>query len=427
MPVSYTKVGWKNRVVQRPRTYTETTNQDSSVTHTPAPGTVVQAGTPRSAENMDHMDQGIKDCADMVNTLEVGLRQTQTTLNTHNTRISNNERSITDIQRVNEQQSSDIARLTSAHNALAEDEEALEGRTDAHIAKRDNPHNVTKEQLGLGSVPNVSTNNQTPTYSEASSNQNLSSGETLSTAFGKIARGLKQLWTHIARTDNPHSVTKTQVGLGNVPNVTTNNQTPTYNQASTLANLSSGETLATAFGKISKAIYDFIAHLADEGNPHAVDLFQAAAQDFQNAWGDPAAVGTYIGNGSAQATLTVNSTSVRGQKIDLSFTPSKVAIFVPYTELTIGYSEGQLTQYNPLDVACGAKLGVVLIGPNLNYYHSGCGNLRTVAPQQVLRNNHGGAVVYGSSFIVQAFNNQDNDTTMRVNSKNARYMYMAWR
>ena len=61
-----------------------------------------------------------------------------------------------------------------------------------------------------------------------------------------------QLNSHISNTSNPHKVTKSQVGLENVPNVTTNNQTPTYTEATTLTNITSGETLSTAFGKIKK-------------------------------------------------------------------------------------------------------------------------------------------------------------------------------
>ena len=53
--------------------------------------------------------------------------------------------------------------------------------------------------------------------------------------------------------------TPEQVGLGNVPNVATNDQTPTYSQASTLANLTSGEKLSVSLGKIMKAIADFIS------------------------------------------------------------------------------------------------------------------------------------------------------------------------
>lgn len=75
---------------------------------------------------------------------------------------------------------------------------------------------------------------------------------------------------HVADTSNPHSVTKKQVGLGNVPNVTTNNQTPTYSVASSLANLASGEKLSTAFGKISKAISAIIDHINNKQNPHDV-------------------------------------------------------------------------------------------------------------------------------------------------------------
>ena len=62
---------------------------------------------------------------------------------------------------------------------------------------------------------------------------------------------------------NPHNIKPSTIGLGNVPNVSTNDQTPTYTQASTLAELVSGEKLSIVLGKVKKAIYDFIAHLAD--------------------------------------------------------------------------------------------------------------------------------------------------------------------
>lgn len=68
---------------------------------------------------------------------------------------------------------------------------------------------------------------------------------------------------HIANTNNPHQVTKDQVGLGNVPNVATNDQTPTFTEASTLANIESGSTLADIFGKVKKAISSLISHLAN--------------------------------------------------------------------------------------------------------------------------------------------------------------------
>lgn len=68
---------------------------------------------------------------------------------------------------------------------------------------------------------------------------------------------------HVGDKSNPHGVTKAQVGLGNVPNVATNDQTVTYTDSSTLTTLSSGEKMSVAFGKIKKAISDLISHIAD--------------------------------------------------------------------------------------------------------------------------------------------------------------------
>ena len=82
---------------------------------------------------------------------------------------------------------------------------------------------------------------------------------------------------HITDMGNPHKVTKNQVGLGNVPNVTTNNQEPTYMQASVLENIVSGETLSTSMGKIQKAIDESIKHFADKENPHEVTTEQINA------------------------------------------------------------------------------------------------------------------------------------------------------
>ena len=68
---------------------------------------------------------------------------------------------------------------------------------------------------------------------------------------------------HVSNKENPHEVTKEQVGLGNIPNVTTNDQTPTYDEEIELKKLSSGEKLSIAFGKISKAISDLIEHIGN--------------------------------------------------------------------------------------------------------------------------------------------------------------------
>ena len=115
---------------------------------------------------------------------------------------------------------------------------------------------ITKADVGLDQVPNVTTNNQTPTYSQNSTLSNIVSGEKISVSFGKIMKAIADLISHIGSKSNPHSVTKSQVGLDNVPNVATNDQTPTFTEASTRANIASGEKLSTLFGKIKKFFAD---------------------------------------------------------------------------------------------------------------------------------------------------------------------------
>ena len=125
-----------------------------------------------------------------------------------------------------------------------------------HITDTSNPHGVTAEQIGLDKVPNVATNDQTPTYSQNSTLSNIVSGEKISVSFGKIMKAIADLISHIGSKSNPHSVTKSQVGLDNVPNVATNDQQPTFAESGTRSNIVSGETLSTLFGKIKKFFAD---------------------------------------------------------------------------------------------------------------------------------------------------------------------------
>lgn len=148
---------------------------------------------------------------------------------------------------------------------------------DSHVKNVANPHKVTAAQVGLGNVPNKTTNDTTPTYTEASSVTALTSGEKLSVAFGKIAKAVSALISHTGNKSNPHGVTASQVGLGNVPNKATNDQTPSYTAASSLTALTSGEKLSVAFGKLSKAVSSLISHIGNKSNPHGVTASQAGA------------------------------------------------------------------------------------------------------------------------------------------------------
>ena len=141
-------------------------------------------------------------------------------------------------------------------NTRKTEDEELQNSLNVHITDTSNPHGVTAEQIGLDKVPNVATNDQTPTYSQNSSLSNITSGEKLSVSFGKIMKAIADLISHIANQSNPHDVTAEQIGLDKVPNVTTNNQSPTFTEATTRANITSGEKLSTLFGKIKKFFAD---------------------------------------------------------------------------------------------------------------------------------------------------------------------------
>ena len=206
-------------------------------------------------------------------------------------------------------------------NTRKTEDEELQNSLNVHITDTSNPHGVTAEQIGLDKVPNVATNDQTPTYSQNSSLSNITSGEKLSVSFGKIMKAIADLISHIGSKSNPHSVTKSQVGLDNVPNVATNDQQPTFAESGTRTNIASGETLSTLFGKIKKFFADlktvaFTGSYTDLSNkptsmqnPNSLTLTMNGSSSIYNgsataskSWYAPTSVGTagynLISNGS---------------------------------------------------------------------------------------------------------------------------------
>ena len=55
----FQKLNWKDHISERPGTFKEVLNSDGTVTHIPEEGEVLQEGTPVSANNLNHMDEGI--------------------------------------------------------------------------------------------------------------------------------------------------------------------------------------------------------------------------------------------------------------------------------------------------------------------------------------------------------------------------------
>ena len=57
--MAYKRTNWKDRVVEKPHTYTETENGDGTNTYTEAPGEVITQGTPLSATNFNNAEVGL--------------------------------------------------------------------------------------------------------------------------------------------------------------------------------------------------------------------------------------------------------------------------------------------------------------------------------------------------------------------------------
>ncbi|MCY8932494.1 hypothetical protein [Bacillus atrophaeus] len=103
--------------------------------------------------------------------------------------------------------------------------------TDEFAARRDNPNQVTKGQVGLGNVDNVQQatkaefnahNTDSTRHISSTERSNWNAKETTTGAQNKADTAEKNAKTytdqHINNKSNPHGVTKDQVGLGNVTN-----------------------------------------------------------------------------------------------------------------------------------------------------------------------------------------------------------------
>jgi len=94
--------------------------------------------------------------------------------------------------------------------------QALIGNTlDAHLGNSNNPHNTTAAQVGLGSVQNYPIASQAEAETGTATNRYMTPVRTAQAITALVGNRLD---AHIARTDNPHNTNKAQVGLGSVLN-----------------------------------------------------------------------------------------------------------------------------------------------------------------------------------------------------------------
>jgi len=171
---------------------------------------------------------------------------------------------------------SDSLYMTALKTAQAIDTQALTPLR-AHTNRVDNPHGVTKAQVGLGSVNDFATSTEAEARAGSVNNRFMTP---LRTAQAINTQAVVPLNAHVSRSDNPHGVTKAQVGLSSVDNY------PTATQAEAVA-ATAGNRFMTALrtGEAIKslAVDPLNAHVSRSDNPHGVTKAQIGLSAIPNS------------------------------------------------------------------------------------------------------------------------------------------------
>lgn len=111
---------------------------------------------------------------------------------------------------LNEAKAYTDAAKTALEKLIQDSDKIIKESLDAHIGNKSNPHNVTKAQIGLGNVQNL-----------APADMPVSNAQATAIADAKAAgtKAQTDLNTHANRRDNPHNVTRAQLGLATTDQV----------------------------------------------------------------------------------------------------------------------------------------------------------------------------------------------------------------
>ena len=111
---------------------------------------------------------------------------------------------------LNEAKAYTDAAKTTLEKLIQDSDKVIKESLDAHIGNKSNPHNVTKAQVGLGNVQNL-----------APADMPVSTAQATAIAEAKAAgtKAQTDLSTHANRKDNPHNVTRAQLGLATTDQV----------------------------------------------------------------------------------------------------------------------------------------------------------------------------------------------------------------
>ncbi|MCY1272369.1 hypothetical protein D9M68_17580 [compost metagenome] len=174
----------------------------------------------------------------------------------------------------------DFVGMTEVVDELGDIEQAIlqsnEGGLQDHVESTNNPHNVTKDQVGLGLVDNY------PTAAPAEASGGIANNRFMTPLRTKQAIDaliLPLLNAHMGDINNPHQTTKAQVGLGSVQNYAIATQAEAE-AGSSNARYSTPLRVREAIEAIVGVTLN--AHLADLSNPHQTTKVQVGLGNVQN-------------------------------------------------------------------------------------------------------------------------------------------------
>ena len=192
------------------------------------------------------------------------------------------------------------------------------------------------------------------------------------------------LTEHTTNTSNPHKVSKFQVGLGNVPNVTPENQQPVFSNTygtitvtssvdtagftlkkTSFANIKSGEKMSVILGKIRTAFFVLLSHLSSK-NPHGITaklIGAAAATHYHSATAITSGQLGIVrgGTGSATAFGARTNLGIRAGQFSVEITAGTTAYLeieysteaenIPYVVLTPMLGAHKNLQYGVQEIS----------------------------------------------------------------------------
>lgn len=286
----------------------------------------------------------------------------------------------------------------------------LEHQLSLHTDRKDNPHGVTKAQVGLNNVANYAVATETEAKDGTSNTKYMTplrTNQLVGQIAGETAAGVQtNLNEHIAETENPHKVTKAQVGLSNVDNVKQATKT------------------------------EFDIHTADKTNPHGVTKSQvglASVLNYGVATQTEAEAGTsnakYMTPLSTKQAITKQAATLVTTHVDDKTNPHNV------TKAQVGL--GKVQDYE-LATEADAESGIThqkymtplrtkqaitkQLDIHANDYvaHPGYANTTGTNAYSVTLNPKPTALVAGLGVVIKVGNNATANCTLNVNGLGAK-------